>query len=364
MLVNLYSNSLLRVSWDGIETDYFTALNGVKQGAVLSPVLFCVYVDDLLIALSRAGVGCFIGSTFVGALAYADDIVIMAPTATAMRKLLAICEHYAHEYCISFNACKSKCMTVMPTMSAKSSTPYRLFDECKFYIDGAPIESVHSFTHLGHLITSSLADDDDIMKCCGTFAGQVNNVFCYFRKLNSFTRYKLFRSYCTSLYGCELWSLDNCAIEKLCTAWRRGLRKVWNIPSQTHCSLLALISNCRPLFDEICYRAIKFVRKCVDHNSALVRFVALHSLSSARGFSTLGRNVSFCMHRYNVSRNEILSGRLSGIIDTNIQNRYDNSTTASANLLMETLQLRDGLLSLPSMSDDDIRDIINFVCLT
>ena len=93
MLVNLYSNSLLRVSWGGIATDYFSALNGVKQGAVLSPVLFCVYVDDLLIALSQAGVGCFIGSTFVGALAYADDTVIMAPTASAMRKLPATCEN-------------------------------------------------------------------------------------------------------------------------------------------------------------------------------------------------------------------------------------------------------------------------------
>jgi len=49
-----------------------------------------VYVDDLLLTLSKAGVGCFIGLHFVGALAYADDIVILAPTASAMRKLLAI----------------------------------------------------------------------------------------------------------------------------------------------------------------------------------------------------------------------------------------------------------------------------------
>ena len=117
-------------------------------------------------------------------------------------------------------------MMVLPAMDAKSRTLHRNFDECIFYIEGAPIKSVHSVTHLGHLITSSLADDDDIEKCCGSFIGQVNNVFCYFRKLNSFTRYRLFRSYCTSYYGCELWSLENCNIEKLCTAWRRVLRKV------------------------------------------------------------------------------------------------------------------------------------------
>jgi len=61
-------------------TDYFTALNGVKQGAVLNPILYCMYVDDLLLILSKAGVSCFIGLHFVGALAYADDLVLLAPT--------------------------------------------------------------------------------------------------------------------------------------------------------------------------------------------------------------------------------------------------------------------------------------------
>jgi hypothetical protein len=41
---------------------------------VLSPVSFCRYIDGLLTALSQAGVGCFVGDHFIGALAYADDI--------------------------------------------------------------------------------------------------------------------------------------------------------------------------------------------------------------------------------------------------------------------------------------------------
>jgi len=51
------------------------AKNGVKQGRVLSPVLFCVYIDGLLVALSRSNVGCYIGRSYVGSLAYADDVV-------------------------------------------------------------------------------------------------------------------------------------------------------------------------------------------------------------------------------------------------------------------------------------------------
>lgn len=40
---------------------------------MLSPVLFCVYIDDLLLLLAKAGIGCHIGAHFVSALAYADN---------------------------------------------------------------------------------------------------------------------------------------------------------------------------------------------------------------------------------------------------------------------------------------------------
>ena len=63
-------------------------------------------MDDMLVKLSRCGVGCFIGAQFVGALAYADDTVLLAPSPSAMRKLLAICESYASDFDVLFNASK------------------------------------------------------------------------------------------------------------------------------------------------------------------------------------------------------------------------------------------------------------------
>jgi hypothetical protein len=85
--------------------------------------------------------------------------------------------------------------------------------------------------------------------------GRVNNMLCYFRKLSSHVKYRLFRSYCNSFYGCELWSLTSSSIEDLCIAWRRGVRLVWNLPPSAHCFILPLICNCLPVFDEICRRA-------------------------------------------------------------------------------------------------------------
>ena len=43
-----------------IFSPWFDIMNGVKQGGVLSPVLFCVYMDDLLTSLKCAGYGCYV----------------------------------------------------------------------------------------------------------------------------------------------------------------------------------------------------------------------------------------------------------------------------------------------------------------
>jgi len=79
------------VAWCGIVSDYFLAI-GVKQGGVFSPVVFCLYIDVLLVALSKAGVECFIGDYCVGALVYADDIVLLA---TRPRQHYALCSPFA-----------------------------------------------------------------------------------------------------------------------------------------------------------------------------------------------------------------------------------------------------------------------------
>jgi len=103
----MYTGHLIRISWAGVMSDYFNALNGVKQGGVISPILFCINIDDLLVSLSQLGVGCYIAGNFVGAIAYADDKVSISPKPLGMRKLFFSCDSYANEFDIIFNASKS-----------------------------------------------------------------------------------------------------------------------------------------------------------------------------------------------------------------------------------------------------------------
>ena len=84
-------------------SDSFRQLNGVKQGAILSPLLFCIYIDILLKNLKTNGVGCHIGNYYYGVLGYADDIVLLSPTRKGLQEMLKTCEKYGHEYHVTFN---------------------------------------------------------------------------------------------------------------------------------------------------------------------------------------------------------------------------------------------------------------------
>ena len=115
------TNHVTRVAWNGVPSGRFSVKNGVKQGAVLSPVPFCFYLEGLLSLLDKSVVGCLVGECYVGALAYSDDIVLLSPTANAMRHMLKICDIYASYYSIVFNALKSKCIFVQSCRDIASS---------------------------------------------------------------------------------------------------------------------------------------------------------------------------------------------------------------------------------------------------
>ena len=78
----------------------------MRQGGVLSPVLFAIYMDVLIVRLGSCGFGCQLLGTYYGCLMYADDIMLLTHTVSAMRHLLKICDLYADDYDIKFNSCK------------------------------------------------------------------------------------------------------------------------------------------------------------------------------------------------------------------------------------------------------------------
>ena len=78
-------------------------MNGTRQGSVLSPFFFGVYIDELLGNLRRSGVGCHIGGKFLGAAGYAYDIVLLAPCQSAMAQMIEICEDFGDKNNLKFS---------------------------------------------------------------------------------------------------------------------------------------------------------------------------------------------------------------------------------------------------------------------
>ena len=74
------------VKWANELSEPFTVANGVKKGAVISPLLFSIYIDNLFKKLKQLGLGCHVGPTFAGAFGYADDVALVAPSLYPLKR--------------------------------------------------------------------------------------------------------------------------------------------------------------------------------------------------------------------------------------------------------------------------------------
>ena len=110
ILMKWYTTQKACVRWGSALSDSFFITNGVRQGGILSPLLFNVYMDDLSSSLSNTPIGCSIGVVIVNHITYADDLVIISPSAKGLQRLLDTCAGYGQTHGIIFNDDKTVCM--------------------------------------------------------------------------------------------------------------------------------------------------------------------------------------------------------------------------------------------------------------
>ena len=131
--------------------------------------------------------------------------------------------------------------------------------------------------------------------------------YVFFSKLDIFVKIKLFKSYCSSMYGSELWSLDCEAVESFCCTWRTALRRLLGLPFNSHCVFLPLLTSTLPVFDEICRRSARFILSCLHSSSNLVQSLVWHGAVHAKYSSFIGKNALFCCNRFGWSIDDFIS---------------------------------------------------------
>ena len=144
ILIHWHLNMTCRVKWGMVYSEEFPIPLGMKQGGILSPKFFSLYIDDLIKMLRKKGIGCHVLEMFVACILFADDMALMAPSRSALQKMITICTDYCDKFCLNFNAKKSKVMIFGKQVN--SSAPVA--------IKGENIDVVSELKYLGTTLVS------------------------------------------------------------------------------------------------------------------------------------------------------------------------------------------------------------------
>ena len=279
-LSSWYRDQQMCVRWGRSFSRSFCVSNGVRQGSVLSPVLFSVYLYSLLDRLADSSVGCYWGHQFAGALCYADDLVLLAPTASALRQMLSICDSYATSHGLVFNAKKTQLICFH---SRQTECPLAVIR-----FNGIVLQYQDQVSHLGHILTHNLDDKPDILRAIKDLHRKANCVLYKFGAVDPFVKSYLLKSYCLSLYGCPLWSLSSPSIKLIEIALNKLLRRVWNLPHHSHSGIVHCTAKICHVSNIICDRFSSLFSRSLSSQSDFIISIFLHS--SQYAYSFIGYN--------------------------------------------------------------------------
>ena len=190
-LSNWYLSQEMSVCWGPGRSKSFGVSNGIHQGGIFSPLLFSVYMDGLIEDLSESGVGCYWGH-FVGTFCYADDAVLHAPCASALRRMLDICSCYASSHGLVFNASKTQLICFCSTKVFKYP-PTITFEN-------VTLKFTDTVKYLGIILSFNLDDAPDIFRAVKDLNQKANGSLCAFHSTNCHTKCFIIKMYCLALY--------------------------------------------------------------------------------------------------------------------------------------------------------------------
>ena len=223
ILVYWYETQTMCVRWGNNVSDEFTVSNGVRQGGILSPRLFSIYIDDLSIALNALRIGCCINNELINHLMYADDMVLLAPATSALQQLLRECHRFGIAHDMVFNPKKSAVMIFKNKDAIVLNAP-------PFVLNDENIPVVEEYCYLGHIIDADLNDEKDILRQRKKIYQQGNAIIRRFSMCSIDVKINLFKTYCTSMYTAHLWcryratSNSRGAMSKLYVAYHNTLK--------------------------------------------------------------------------------------------------------------------------------------------
>ena len=215
-----YAHQIVNVKYLNSISESWSITNGVRQGGVLSGLFFCIYIDSLINSTTDLKLGCKLGIMNANIIVYADDIVLLAPSASSLQTMINHVNIEVNKLNLQFNVVKSKCML----FSSKEVSIVR-----PFLIDGVALETVKCFKYLGMNITDDLSNSNDVYRVKCKFYSDFNCLLRKFSFADTKTKVFLFKQFCLQLYGCELWF--NCKkslkeLKEFAVGYHKAIKKI------------------------------------------------------------------------------------------------------------------------------------------
>lgn len=227
ILRNIYWNHEGCVRTESGNTDYINIQRGVRQGCLISPLLFNIYAEYIIRAsLQERPEGAKINGVVINNLRYADDTVVIGETQEQLQTLMNLLTEASYQAGLEVNVAKTKTMVF---------TRNEINLGGNITLNGQILQNVHSFIYLGREINEHLDHSKEIRRRIEIARSgfiKMRNLLCHL-KLSLSTRLRTLKCYIWSLllYGCETWTLKQDDIKKLNAfemwLYRRMLRVSW-----------------------------------------------------------------------------------------------------------------------------------------
>ena len=255
------------VSWGGALSRFFGSANGLRQGGILSPYLFNVYIDNLTTQLNSLPIGCTINDLTLNNLCYADDMILFSSSAKGLQLLIDTCLEYASSHDIIYNETKTQCMSVLPRNLRHTPNPV-------ITLGTHQLQFVNEFPYLGHIISNNLNDNTDIEHKRRKLCAVGNMITRRFAFCNIDTKLVLFQTYFYSVYGSSLWTnYTQEQLRRLRVVHNDILRRLTHTPRYHSATLMFQNHNLRTLMENTRISITSLVSRLQNSDNSLIQNV-------------------------------------------------------------------------------------------
>jgi len=278
VLFDWFANSYITVKWLNVLSLRYQVNLGVRQGGVMSPVLFAIYVDEILVKLNNSGLGCTVKGLTVNSFMYADDLIILSASVTHLQKLINICVDELNSIQLSVNAKKCFCMRIGKRYAVS----------CKsVVIDNYHVQWSNEIRYLGVFLTAGHLLKLNFVPYKKRFYRCLNSILSKtgIKAINVVL--SLTQSYCVPylLYSVESTSLTMTEKLRLASPFKSLFSRLFNTYDAQTIAYCQYYTGYLPLEFVIDQRRLKFLSNMCNLNNVVIQ--SLFRLNGAMEISSL-----------------------------------------------------------------------------